>query len=142
MLAEIRRVGVPGAEVHAPNYTLVNLDTSFYTDPEPINRGVTIIGYDVDVEVAPSAYTWHWGDGTTEATDLPGRPYPATDVTHTYSQATKDGGPLTLTVDVNYSARYRVDGGAWLDIPKSITVPGPATALPVKQASAVLVAGD
>jgi hypothetical protein len=135
----IRRVGVPAAAVTAPGYTLVNLDTTFYTDPQPFARTLQIIGYTVDVDLAPTTYTWHWGDGQTTTTDTPGHPYPATDVTHTYQRHTEPEHPLALSVDVGWHARYRVDAGPWTDIPDTITITGPTTALPVRQASAVLV---
>jgi hypothetical protein len=135
----IRRVGIPTAEVTAPGYTLVNLETTFYTDPEPFARTLSIIGYTVDVEVTPTTYTWHWGDGETSTTQTPGQPYPSIDVTHTFVRHTADGRPRSVSVDVGWTARYRVDGGAWIEIPETITVVGPATRLPVRQASAVLV---
>ena len=72
-------------------------------------------------------------------TETPGRPYPAGDLTHTYTHATRDHGALALSVDVTYTASYRVDGGAWTTIPDQITIPGPPTALPVRQASSVIV---
>jgi hypothetical protein len=138
----VRRVGIPAGEVTAPGYTLVNLETTFYTDVQPFTRTLSIIGYTVDVEVTPTAYTWHWGEGDTSTTDTPGSPYPSTDVTHTYLRHTRRGRPLSLSVDIGYTARYRVDGGAWADIPQTITIAGPTTALPVRQASAVLVEGQ
>lgn len=142
VLSAIRRVGVPAGTVNAPQYTLVNLDTTFYTRPKTVDTTLQIIGYTVDVHIEPSTYTWHWGDGSTETTNKPGRPYPATDVTHTYLHATDPDRSLALSVDVTYRGRYRVDGGEWIDIPESITIAGPPTALPIKQASAVLVTGE
>jgi hypothetical protein len=141
VVSAIRKVGVPTAEVSAPGYTLVNLETTFYTDPQQFTRTLSIIGYTVDVEVTPTTYTWHWGQGETTTTDTPGRPYPSTDVTHTFVRHTPKGHPLNVSVDVGWVARYRVDGGAWINIPETITVPGPATTIPVRQASAVLVEG-
>jgi hypothetical protein len=141
VVSAIRRVGVPPGRITAPGYTLVNLETTFYTEPQSFTRTLAIIGYTVDVEVTPATFTWHWGDGATSTTDTPGAPYPSTEVTHTYRRHTEKGRPLTLSVDVAYAARYRVDGGAWIDIPEEITVTGPATSLPVRQASAVLVEG-
>jgi hypothetical protein len=139
VLSAVRRVGVPAAAVQAPGYTLVNLETTFYTEPATIDRTLDIIGYRVDVQVEPSRFTWHWGDGSTSATDSPGRPYPATDVTHTYTSATNADDPARLRVDVTYTARYRVDGGPWLTIPETLTIPGAERRLPVKQAAAMLV---
>ncbi|MBA3309168.1 MAG: hypothetical protein H0U28_03790 [Nocardioidaceae bacterium] len=142
VLSAVERVGVPAATVHAPGYTLVNLDTTFYTVTQPIDRSLDIISYDVDVAIRPTGYTWHWGDGSTSQTDTPGSPYPSTDVTHTYVHATEEQQTLALSVDVTYTARYRVDGGDWQAIPDTLTIPGTATDLPVKQAASVLVADD
>jgi hypothetical protein len=138
----VRRVGIPPGDIHAPRFTLVNLETTFYTRPHRIDRVLRILGYAVDVEIHPSRYTWHWGDGTTQTTTTPGRPYPSHDVTHTYRHATDTNHDLALSVDVTYTGRYRVDGNAWTAIPQPITISGPPTALPVKQASAVLVTDD
>ncbi len=142
VLSAVRQVGIPEATVQAPGYTLVNLETTFYTEPSVIDRSLTLIGYAVDVNIEPTSYTWHWGDGSTTQTSTPGRPYPATDVTHTYRRATEAATPLALSVDVTYTARYRVDGGSWQTIPQNLTSTGPATSLPVKQAASVLVGND
>ncbi len=142
VLSAVKRVGVPAATVHAPGYTLVNLDTTFYTETQTIDRSLDIISYDVDVAIRPTGYTWHWGDGSTSQTETPGSPYPSTEVTHTYVHATEEQQTLELSVDVTYTARYRVDGGDWQAIPDTLTIPGTATDLPVKQAASVLVADD
>jgi hypothetical protein len=142
VLSAVRRVGVPPASVEAPGYTLVNLDTTFYTHPVTIDRALDIIGFAVDVHLEPQAYAWHWGDGTTSRTDRPGRPYPATDVTHTYQHATDQGQALAVRVDVTYTASYRVDNGPWQTIPDTLTITGTETTLPVKQAAALLVGND
>ncbi|MGI8578504.1 MAG: hypothetical protein ACR2KG_11485 [Nocardioidaceae bacterium] len=142
VLSALRKVGLPPAEVHSPPYTLVNLKTTFYTEAAPFTRDLDILHYHVNVQVAPSSYTWHWGDGSTSVTDTPGRPYPATDVTHMYVHATTPTSPAPLSVDVSYVARYSVDGGPWLNIPDPITIPGPTHPLPIKQASAVIVADE
>ncbi len=140
VITALRRLGVPAATVEAPQYTLVNLETTFFTRPETIDRSLTIIGYTVDVQIAPSSYRWSWGDGTTTSSRTAGQPYPSKDVTHTYLRATDPNSSVALRVDVTYAARYRVDGGPWQTIPDVMTIPGPPTDLPVKQAAAVLVA--
>ena len=141
VLTAIRRVGLPANEVQAPPYTLVNLKTTFYTKSQTVARSLHLVGFDVDVAATPTSYTWHWGDRTTSTSSTPGRPYPSTDVTHTYEHATH-GHRILLRVDTIYTAKYRIDGGGWQQIPSRLTIAGPTTRLPVKQAAAVLVAGE
>lgn len=142
VLSAVRKVGLPAAEVHAPAYTLVNLDTTFYTEAAAVTRSLEIIRFQVEVQAVPSSFSWHWGDGSTTTTDTPGRPYPATDITHTYVHATTPTTPDPVSVDVTYTARYSVDGGPWLSIPDPITISGPTHPLPIKQASAVIVTSE
>lgn len=141
ILQAIRRLGVPASKVEGPAYTLVNLETTFYTRPQPVERSLTIIGYGVDVEITPTSYRWEWGDGSSETSATPGRPYPSTDITHIYLHDTPRGS-TAVSVDVTYSARFRVDGGSWQTIPDALTIPGAPSDVPVKQATGVLVAGD
>ncbi|MGH3501523.1 MAG: hypothetical protein ACRDQA_11645 [Nocardioidaceae bacterium] len=135
----IRRIGPPAATVHAPHYTLVNLDTTFYTTPTTINRTLTLLHHTLDIHITADHYTWHWGDGTSTTTTTPGHPYPATDITHTWHHATNPQAPLTLRVDTTYTARYRVHPHTtWHTIPTPLTITGTPTPLTIKQASAVL----
>ena len=67
-----------------------------------------------------------------------GRPYPqASDIRHSYEQSSLSaGGAFPVTVEISFSVRYRVDGGAWqpLDpISRSFTA-----AYPVQQLQSVL----
>lgn len=142
VLSAIRSIGLPTNQIHGPAYTLVNLDTTFSTTPHPLHRTLTILGYTVTINAQPTTYTWNWDDGTTTHTSTPGRPYPHTDITHTYTHPTDHQPPLTPSIDTTYHARYRVDHGPWTTIPDPITTHGPTHQLPVKQATAVLVQPD
>jgi hypothetical protein len=139
--AAIKRIGVPPATVEGPDYTLVNLRTTFYTKAAPFDRSFVLLGYHVDVHITPMSYIWRWGDGSTTTTRRPGRPYPARDVTHTYLHATDSGTSLPLRVDIAYSASFRIDGGDWVRVSDRLVIAGTTRQLPVKQASAVLVPG-
>lgn len=135
----IQRIGVPPAEVEGPAYTLVNLQTSFYTQVVPFDRSFVLLGFHVDVHITPVSYIWHWGDDTTTTTHRPGRPYPAKDVTHTYSHATDPGVTVPVRVDVAYRAQFRIDGGDWARVNDQLVIAGTTRQIPIKQASAVLV---
>jgi hypothetical protein len=134
---ELERVGLPALTVHTnpAGKTLVNLATVFYTDPTTVTKTLTLLGQSVLVEATPARYTWHFGDARTSSTDSPGAPYPAFDLTHRYAQARVTVHPR---VDTTYTARFRVNGGAWQDVDGTVTMAGPATDLRVAEATPVL----
>ncbi|MTB87382.1 hypothetical protein H9L21_06505 [Aeromicrobium senzhongii] len=112
----------------------MNLETIFHTTAAPFERSVPILGSTVDLRATPATYTWHHGDNTTQTTTRPGRPYPALDVIHRYRRP----GQVAPRVDVTYAVAYRVDGGAWQNLGTTITAPGPATTLRIREARPVL----
>jgi hypothetical protein len=137
VLAAIRRIGLPAleAQTQPAGKTLVNFATIFYAEPQPFVRTIRLLGQRVDVEATPSQYAWHHGDGTTATTSTPGAPYPATDITYDYTDAHITVRP---SVDVTYTARFRVGGGRWQDIPDTVTIAGPVGSLRISEATAVL----
>ncbi len=60
------------------------------------------------------------------------------DVTHAYLDAHTT---VQASVDVTYTARFRVGNGGWRDIAETVTIAGPGSALRVSEATAVL-SGD
>lgn len=137
VLNALRRVGLPTlqARTQPEGKTLVNFATIFYTEAEPFTTTLTLLGQQVDVEAAPTQYTWHHGDGSSATTSGPGAPYPSKEVTHHYSDADVTVRP---SVDVTYTARFRVNGGAWQDIDETVAVSGPQGSLRVTEATALL----
>ena len=133
----LRRIGLPAMQVHTQpaDKTLVNFKTNFFTDPTPVRRTVTLLGQRVDVVATPASYTWHFGDGATATTAGPGARYPALDITHEYQVAHVT---VSSSVDVAYTARFRVRGGVWQDIPGAVTITGAPAPLRVSEATAVL----
>ena len=140
VLEALRRLGLPAVRTHTQpeDKTLVNFDTIFYAEPTTFRRTITLLGQQVDVEATPARFTWRPGDGSARTTTTPGRPYPAKDVTHRYERAHRT---VQAAVDVTYTARFRVAGGAWQDIAETITISGPPTPLRVAEATPVL-SGD
>ena len=121
--------------VEAPPETFVNYETVVYTRAEPFARTVNLLGFTVDIEAAPSQFHWTYGDGTTETTTTAGRPYPATDITHTWTDAHRTFHP---SVDVTYQIRFRVDGGSWQTLADTITIQGPNGDVRIREATGVL----
>ena len=137
VLTEIRRLGLPAmtVQVQPAGQTLVNFDTIFYAEPSTFARTLEILGRAVDVEARPSRFLWTYGDGRSQITTTPGAPYPAKTIVHQYRDAHVTVHPR---VDVVYTAQFRVDGGAWQDIPETITIPGPSVDLRIREATPVL----
>jgi hypothetical protein len=141
VLREVKRVGLPALRVRVQpaDRTLVNFETIFYTEPEPFERELALLGQRVDVRATATGFAWSFGDGASAQTQTPGAPYPAKDIIHEYVDADVTVAPR---VDVTYTAQFRVNGGAWQDIPQTVTIAGPSTRLRVLEATAVLVGGD
>ncbi len=140
VLSALRRVGLPRLEtfVQPASKTLVNFDTIFYTESEPVQVDLTILGQAVDVVATPSRFRWVFGDGSSTTTAVPGDPYPAKTITHRYADAQVTVAPH---VEVSYTAEFRVNGGGWQPIDGTVTTVGPPTSLRVAEATAVL-SGD
>lgn len=110
----------PGGE------TLVNLDTIFSTEAEPFTRTIGLLGHRVELDITPAEYHWVHGDGVTQVTDWAGRPWQEGAaigelISHRYEHA---DGSLQPRVDTTWTARYRVDGGAWQDVGGTVTISG------------------
>lgn len=136
VIEAIERVGLPRLQVavQPAGSTLVNLETIFHTTAAPFEQTVDILDSTVDLRATPASYTWHHGDGTTQTTTSPGRPYPALDIVHRY----REPGRASARVDVTYRVTYRIDDGDWQQLDTTITATGPATTLRIREARPVL----
>lgn len=68
-------------------------------------------------------------------TGEPGAPYPSLDVIHDYLRAAS----VSPQVNTTCAAEFRVDGGAWCDVPGTVTIAGDAVDLQVLTARPELV---
>ncbi len=137
VLREVQRVGLPSLEVQVQpaGRTLVNFDTNFYAEPEAFEREISLLGQDVNVRAEPVWFDWTFGDGSSEETESPGAPYPDLQVTHAYTDADVTVEP---SVDVTYTAEFRVGDGAWEEIPETVTISGAPVSLRIVEATPVL----
>lgn len=137
VLTALRQIGLPAiqARTQPADKTLVNFETIFFAEPETFSRTITLLGQRVDVEAQPTQFLWHHGDGTTATTTTPGAPYPAKDITYEYTDAHQT---VQASVDVVYTARFRVGNGAWQNIAETVTIAGPPTPLRISEATPVL----
>ena len=126
----------------AGNVTLVRLDTYYQVNwsaagyqPEEVDT-VDLLGYAVQIRPKLDHFTYVFGDGETFGpTTYLGGVYPTGTITHQYLTP----GVNNTRVDTTFGADFRINGGAWAPIPDTVTVPGPATAVTVRTATARLV---
>ena len=140
VLRAFRAIDLPGSElvIQPPNgRTLVNLETNFYTEQGELTRSVRLLGRSVELAIWPERFVWRFGDGEVLESDSPGSPYPDLEITHAYRKR----GRVAPSVDTTYAARFRVDGGAWREVPGTVTIPGSAESLRVVTARPLLVGG-
>ena len=124
--------------------TLVNLRTIFYTEAEPFQRSVRLLGRTVRLEVAPVSFLWSVGQGGSFSTDWAGQPYmrgiepaeyPDEYVTWVYERANVTE---RARVSVVWGATYSVDGGPAQPVPGTVTTTSPAISIRVAEARGVL----
>jgi hypothetical protein len=128
----------PGGE------TLVNLPTILSTNAERHQIPVHLnrVNIDVLLEVWPSQFVWHHGDGTTQETATPGKPWTegadmASLITHTYDKTSKG---LQLSVDTTWSAQFKVVGqGNWRPVDGTVPITGQSVDVAVLEAKPQLV---
>ena len=137
ILRAFRRVPLPSlrSQSQPEDKTLINFDTIFFTQAEPLTRQLTLLGQRVRLEITPSRFEWVHGDGTTMTTTTPGAPYPAKDIVHRYADAHRTvaapgGGDLERGV---LAERRRPPAGE-----RHRHDHGPATPLRVAEASPAL----
>jgi hypothetical protein len=115
--------------------TLINFDTIFYVDAQPLHRTLNLLGQRVELEITPSTFRWVHGDGTTTETHTAGAPYPRKDVVHRYQQAHVT---VSQHVEIVWTARWRLDGAAYQDVDGTVTTVGPDTPLRIAEATPAL----
>lgn len=89
----------------------------------------------MDLHIWPSRFDWRFGDGASMTTTRAGSAYPDLDITHDYLRAAS----VSPQVDTTYAAQFRVDGGAWRDVPGTVTIAGNPVDLQVLTARPELV---
>lgn len=133
-----RELPLPASDVivQPPNgRTLVNFETNFYTEREPFDRTLRLLGQRVDLEITPAQFAWNFGDGGAATSTTPGSAYPDLEITHNY----RAKGTYPTRVDTTYTATYRINGGPARPVPGSVTVAGESVTLEAVTAKPRLV---
>ena len=85
---------------------LIRVPVIFFTDlPTFFNKTYRIIGIPVSVNLRPNSL-WDFGDGSKLITDKSGKPYPSTEITHSYSVP----GNYPVKVSTIWTGTYTIAG--------------------------------
>ena len=149
VLAAFKNVGLPSSSITVQppgGETLVNFKTILSTraDRHQIDVHLAAVDLDVVLEVWPSSFVWHHGDGTSQATTTPGLAWTeGTDVdsggfiTHVY---TKKLNAAPVSVDTTWSAQFKLAGATeWRPVNGTVTINGDPVPLSVREATPELV---
>ena len=142
--AAFAKVPVPSSTVVVQppgGRTLVNLPTVMSTVATPFEAAVDLRGYVVRFSISPTSFVWHHGDGTTQVTGDPGRPWqtgddPAALVNHVYASTDAD---LEVSVDTVWTATWSLDGVDQGPVEGEVTAAGSPVGLDVVEAAPQLV---
>lgn len=131
--------------------TLVTLDSYFRIEwasegfgPDEIDvvDPATMFGHRVEIRPKVDHYTYDFGDGTTQNSTSAGGTHRAQNAARSIVHAYADTGTYTARVTVHWTADYRINGGAWLDINDTVAVPQEPVTITVLRSRARLQPTD
>ena len=94
-----------------------------------------LLGYRLEIQPMVRSLTYVYGDGNSSGpTESLGGPHPDGDIRWTYTRA----GAMSTRLDTTYGARFRLQGGAWMTIPDTVTIQGTPVTLTVREAASRL----
>lgn len=122
-------------------WTVVNVPTITYTEPEEQVLDTTLLGIPVQIRATPLSFTWDYGDGSGPVTTTdPGAAYPHHTVAHTYGQP---ADRVTITLTTTWSGQFRITGTpSWTDVTGTAITTSAADPLQVYEARSRLVTDD
>jgi hypothetical protein len=116
-----------------------------------VQRGlgpVIVVGVKVGLRITFRRAVWIFGDGDSDYTGSPEKPYTTADECTTklcpdyYGHVYVAVGSPTIRLTVAWAAQFSVDGVRWIDVDGGlITGPVATTTLAVRQARAQLISG-
>ncbi len=118
----VATIPIPPISIGAnPGTGLVALPSWFWVagySGQPLYGARTLGGTTVYVMISPARYQWTFGDGGSLVTTSPGHAYPwPSDIQHNYQRSSLSaGGIYWVSLQVTFTAWYRVNGGSWLPL--------------------------
>ncbi|MDQ0725101.1 hypothetical protein QFZ21_000101 [Microbacterium sp. W4I20] len=125
------------------NLGIAGMATNFVATASVTTASGTLFGLPIAVRFTPSAYDFHYGDGTDATTTSGGQSWDAlgqaqftpTATSHVY----RDRGAYSADVDVRYTAEVDL-GTGWIPVAGELTADGPPQEIRIFEAHTALVA--
>jgi hypothetical protein len=118
----------PGGLISEPNgWAVLGLTANLVSGAAEHTVEGTLLSRPAAVRFTPVSWSWDYGDDTTARTSTGGGTWAAlgrnefdpTPTGHIYTTR----GTYRVRADVTFTAAYRFDGGTWIPIPGTLTVP-------------------
>lgn len=133
-----------GVDTMEPDgWGIVGLDANFYGSTDIRIVDGVLLDQAAAVRFTPIGWRWDYGDGTSRASDDPGRSWASlglgefepTPTSHAY----RAPGTFTITLEIEYSAEYGVAGSPWTEVVGTVTLPANSLTATIGDAKTVLV---
>jgi hypothetical protein len=125
-LADFRRLNIAPSKIESDSggFGLLRANTNFYATEEVQTLNTTMLGQQVAIQAIPVQWTFGYGDGSTpRVSTTPGGPQREFNQQTTTSHAYQDTGTFPVTVSTAYRGQFSVNGGPWIAIPGTASVP-------------------
>ncbi|MDN5812997.1 MAG: hypothetical protein L0H40_08175, partial [Micrococcaceae bacterium] len=144
--ADFQSFPIRGSKVASQpsGFSLRNGNAHMYAKSDLQTFDVDIYDEPVRIRAIPQTYLWNYGDGHSRKLQKPGKPMPGhtfdqpTDTSHVYTKT----GDYSIQLNTAYRGEYSVDGGPWMPIPGTATVPSDPMPMSVWRTKKLLVDED
>jgi hypothetical protein len=131
-------------------WMLTGLPANFIADTEAGRAAFeetvgTLLGGPISVRFTPTAYTWSWGDGSSDTVATAGRTWEELGVPRFSETATShvygERGTVTVSLQITHRVEYSLGGAPWTSVVGTVATSAAIDAY-VGTARTVLVDGD
>ncbi|QCU77930.1 hypothetical protein E7744_06845 [Citricoccus sp. SGAir0253] len=144
-LADFRRLDIRPSTIESDTggFGLIRAHTNFYATEEVQTLNTTMLDQDVAIQAIPVQWTWNYGDGSSpRTTSAPGGPQREFNEETPTSHAYQDTGTYPVSVTTAYRGQFSVNGGPWIAIPGTASVPSTPVEADIWRSEAKNVADD
>ena len=144
-LSDVARflVGNPTVTSEPSGWTIAGAQTNFIAGAGEREQAGVLLGQPVAVHFTPVSYAWRYGDGMGQVSSSAGASWAASGLPNFSETATshayENRGSYTVTVTVQFAARYEFAGQGWVGIPGTLGLTSNPITVTVKGVKTVLV---